>query len=159
MRVICLISTFLNQFFKFYYLIFGFSDGKLEALCILVVKKIKDDFGFPGDIMTDPDVGAWIGQLPSYLTRKRDVNLVQDVNSSTSRSSGDVPTHEDFSDTVPSSSLESNTVSQMTTAQDIASFQVIVDYLSAISLFFSKLTQTLFRFCRKSSMVFCCFDS
>ncbi|XXG90112.1 hypothetical protein AAC387_Pa12g1952 [Persea americana] len=100
--------------------------AELEALCILVVKKIKDDFGFPGDIMTDPDVGAWIGQLPSYLTRKRDVNLVQDVSSSTSRSSGDVPTHEDFSDTVPSSSLESNTVSQMTTAQDIASFQVVL---------------------------------
>ncbi|RWR96392.1 hypothetical protein CKAN_02577500 [Cinnamomum micranthum f. kanehirae] len=100
--------------------------AELEALCILVVKKIKDAFGFPGDIMTDPDVGAWIGQLPSYLTRKRDVNLIQDVNSSTNRSSGDVPTHEDLSDTAPSSSLESNTDSEMTTAQDIASFQVVL---------------------------------
>lgn len=54
------------------------------------------------------------------------------------RSSGDVPTHEDLSDTAPSSSLESNTDSEMTTAQDIASFQVIVDYLSATSLFFCK---------------------
>lgn len=102
----------------------------------MVVKKIKDAFGFPGDIMTDPDVGAWIGQLPSYLTRKRDVNLVQDVHLSTSRSSGDVPTHEDLSDTAPSSSLESSADSEMRTAQDIASFQVIVDYLSATSLFF-----------------------
>lgn len=123
----CCTYLILSLLTKFFYLIFGSSIWKLEALCISVVKKIKDTLGWPEDIMTDPHVGAWSGQPPSYLIRERDAHLAQDGNFSTTRSTGDVPTHADLSNSLASSSLESNTESQMTTAQDIASFQVIAD--------------------------------
>ncbi|KAK1325051.1 hypothetical protein QJS10_CPA01g02078 [Acorus calamus] len=41
--------------------------AELEAMCTSVVKKIKDTLGWPGDIMDDPRIGAWAGELPGHL--------------------------------------------------------------------------------------------
>ncbi|XP_077229563.1 deneddylase isoform X2 [Tasmannia lanceolata] len=78
---------------------------ELEALCISIVKKIKDALGWPGDILIDSDIGAWTGELPSYL-RVSGKGLAQEAmacngEASTTVASGDVPT------------------------QDIASYQVV----------------------------------
>ncbi|XP_058095760.1 uncharacterized protein LOC131241108 isoform X2 [Magnolia sinica] len=103
---------------------------ELEALCISIVKKIQDDLGWHGDVMTDRDVGAWTGELPSYLTRDSNVDLVHGVvstsgDAATTSSASDVPTHADLSDSV-ASSYNSGSDLQMATAQDIASYQVVL---------------------------------
>lgn len=36
-------------------------------MCVSIVKRIKDTFDWPGDIMTGMSIGAWIGEIPSYL--------------------------------------------------------------------------------------------
>ncbi|GMH05481.1 hypothetical protein Nepgr_007321 [Nepenthes gracilis] len=41
--------------------------AKLEAFCIAILKKIKDSYGWDGDIKSEPIVGAWFGELPAYL--------------------------------------------------------------------------------------------
>uniref|UniRef100_A0A2P2IWY7 Uncharacterized protein n=1 Tax=Rhizophora mucronata TaxID=61149 RepID=A0A2P2IWY7_RHIMU len=40
---------------------------KLQEFCVLIVKKIKDAFGWPADIVTEERNGAWIGKIPDYL--------------------------------------------------------------------------------------------
>ncbi|CAI0557824.1 unnamed protein product [Linum tenue] len=40
---------------------------QLNECCVSVIKRIKDAFGWHGDIMTDLNAGAWIGQVPEYL--------------------------------------------------------------------------------------------
>ncbi|KAL9455986.1 hypothetical protein AB3S75_005253 [Citrus x aurantiifolia] len=40
---------------------------KLEEMCVSIVKRIKDTFDWPGDIMTEMSIGAWIGEIPNYL--------------------------------------------------------------------------------------------
>ncbi|GLT82791.1 hypothetical protein SLE2022_011300 [Rubroshorea leprosula] len=42
---------------------------KLETFCISVVQKIKDSFGWRGDIITEASIGAWIGEIPAYLKK------------------------------------------------------------------------------------------
>lgn len=41
--------------------------SKVEALCSTVVRKIKDCYGWSGDIKYESSVGAWMGELPIYL--------------------------------------------------------------------------------------------
>lgn len=36
-------------------------------MCVSIIKRIKDTFDWPGDIMTEMSVGAWIGEIPNYL--------------------------------------------------------------------------------------------
>lgn len=33
------------------------------------MQKIKDAFGWPGDIITEASIGAWIGEMPAYLKK------------------------------------------------------------------------------------------
>ncbi|KAH9748888.1 Deneddylase [Citrus sinensis] len=40
---------------------------KLEEMCVSIIKRIKDTFDWPGDIMTEMSIGAWIGEIPNYL--------------------------------------------------------------------------------------------
>ncbi|KAF8410675.1 hypothetical protein HHK36_003207 [Tetracentron sinense] len=81
---------------------------KVEALCISIVKKIKDAFHWPGDIITETDIGAWTGELPSYL------RLLGEGFSS----------NEDAIHSITSE--ESNADMKTTSAQDIASYQVVM---------------------------------
>ncbi|KAK9267859.1 hypothetical protein L1049_010296 [Liquidambar formosana] len=81
---------------------------KLEAFCISTVKKIKDAFGWPGDIMTETSVGAWIGELPIYLKMLGKPNY----------NSEDIPTN--------SSPLEESNADMTASVQDIASYQVVL---------------------------------
>lgn len=36
-------------------------------MCVSIIKRIKDTFDWPGDIMTEMSIGAWIGEIPNYL--------------------------------------------------------------------------------------------
>ncbi|XP_050212792.1 uncharacterized protein LOC126664444 [Mercurialis annua] len=46
-------------------------DEKLQEFCILIIKKIKDALGWPGDIISETSNGAWIGEIPKYLKATR----------------------------------------------------------------------------------------
>lgn len=104
-------------------------ESELEAFCIMIVKKIKDGVGWPGDIMTDINFGAWTGELPSYLRKLHDRKLNKQVPSTIdctdSVSSGDVPSPLDMSKTAAPFSDQFNTDIK-TSAQDIASYQVVL---------------------------------
>ncbi|KAE9594963.1 hypothetical protein Lalb_Chr18g0059351 [Lupinus albus] len=41
---------------------------KSDEFCMLTVAKLKDAFGWSADIKVEDGVGAWIGELPAYLT-------------------------------------------------------------------------------------------
>ncbi|KAE8669804.1 Elongation factor P-like protein, putative isoform 2 [Hibiscus syriacus] len=80
---------------------------KSGTFCILVIQKIKDAFGWPDDIATETNLGAWIGEIPNYLKAPHQVNS----NSEASTNSADV---EKMDDDIKSS------------VQDIASYQVVL---------------------------------
>ncbi|XP_015576889.2 uncharacterized protein LOC8259167 isoform X1 [Ricinus communis] len=80
---------------------------KLQEFCILIVKKIKDAFGWPGDIITETSNGAWIGEIPNYL------KAMGEYDSS----------KEDSSTSDPIEKLDEDMKSS---AQDIASYQVVL---------------------------------
>ncbi|KAF6155937.1 hypothetical protein GIB67_039268 [Kingdonia uniflora] len=103
---------------------------ELEGLCIMIVKKIKDAVGWPGDITTEINVGAWTGELPSYLRRLDTGDIVQEVVTSNEKdagsySNGNVPMSAGFFTSVVSASDISNT-NVKTSVQDIASYQVVL---------------------------------
>lgn len=82
--------------------------SKLEAFCSATVGKIKDYYGWSGDIKFEPSVGAWIGELPIYFrtgveadSRGRDISPTSDV-------------------------LATSGEEQKSFAQDIASYQVFL---------------------------------
>ncbi|PON77936.1 deneddylase [Parasponia andersonii] len=75
-------------------------DAELEAFCISVIRKIKDALGWPGDIITERNVGVWTGKLPEFLKVEDDSN------------SKDMSTNID--------------AEIKTSAQDIASYQVVL---------------------------------
>ncbi|CAK7350497.1 unnamed protein product [Dovyalis caffra] len=70
--------------------------AKLQEFCISICKKLKDSFGWPGDIVTDKKIGARIGKIPNY-----------------------------FNSTV-SSSMQKIDTDLKSSAQDIASYQVVL---------------------------------
>ncbi|XP_052182088.1 uncharacterized protein LOC127794864 isoform X2 [Diospyros lotus] len=82
--------------------------SKLEAFCFSIVKKIKDAYGWPGDITTQKTVGAWIGELPAFLRRLGDGDS----------SYGDM--------LACSEPLKENAEELKTSMQDIASYQVVL---------------------------------
>lgn len=45
----------------------------MEAYCVSVIKRIKDSFGWPGEILTNSSRCAWTGELPIYLRKMDDI--------------------------------------------------------------------------------------
>lgn len=79
---------------------------ELEAFCISIVKKIKDAFGWPGDVMTETRIGAWTGELPSYL-----------------RMVGEADSNSEGISTAPAENIDTD---MRNSAHDIASYQVVL---------------------------------
>ncbi|XP_064986088.1 uncharacterized protein LOC135625335 isoform X2 [Musa acuminata AAA Group] len=122
------------------------SMNKIGGLCISVVERIKDALGWPGEVHFDADMGAWIGAVPSYLRNKdpslRAVHVDEeqvknlyngDIQSQTEQSNSmvsPISNHVEHPNAEESSSRESlsgmNRADFHTTAQDIASFQVVL---------------------------------
>ncbi|XP_008782102.2 uncharacterized protein LOC103701713 [Phoenix dactylifera] len=99
--------------------------AELEALCVSVVKKIKDALGWPGDIMFDANLGAWTGKLPHCL-RNNDLisHAIYGSREDATYCPGDVQTNAELSTSI--SSYETINADAQLTAQDIASFQVVL---------------------------------
>ncbi|XVE88130.1 hypothetical protein DITRI_Ditri19aG0043100 [Diplodiscus trichospermus] len=81
---------------------------KLEAFCIMVIQKIKDAFDWPGDIVTETNVGAWIGEIPNYLKVPHQAN------------------HNGEDDSTSSADAEKIDSDIKSSVQDVASYQVIM---------------------------------
>ncbi|KAH1056022.1 hypothetical protein J1N35_034087 [Gossypium stocksii] len=81
---------------------------KLETFCVLVIQKIKDAFGWPGEIATETNIGAWIGEIPSCLKAPHQANSNCDDNSTS------------FAD------VEKMDADIKSSVQDIASYQVVL---------------------------------
>ncbi|KAE7995776.1 hypothetical protein FH972_000544 [Carpinus fangiana] len=79
---------------------------ELEAFCISIVEKIKVAFGWPGDIMTETSIGAWTGELPSYL-----------------RMVGEADSNGEGNSTAPLDKIDED---MRISAQEIASYQVVL---------------------------------
>lgn len=82
---------------------------QLEACCIAVIKKLKDSFDWPGEIITKSSHCAWTGELPLYLKR-----MMVEFDSKTSGVLSRV--------TLPGERIEEMKGS----VQDIASYQVVL---------------------------------
>ncbi|XP_051143154.1 uncharacterized protein LOC127259679 isoform X2 [Andrographis paniculata] len=80
--------------------------SELEACCVAIIHKLKDSYGWPGEIFKDSGACAWIGELPKFL-RKVDDNssIMNDI----------------LSNLPPGTSSE-----EMKALEDIASYQVVV---------------------------------
>lgn len=76
----------------------------MEEFGVSIVKKIKDAFGWAGDIRTETRIGAWTGELPSYL-----------------RMVGEADSNIEGISTAPSEKIDTD---MRISAQDIASYQV-----------------------------------
>lgn len=97
--------------------------AEVEALCISIIQKIKDELGWSGDTMFEKGFGAWTGMLPSYL---RDIlNSSSEGESITDYSHVDSqsPIELTSSATVPT---RADNLVMRTTGQDIASYQVVM---------------------------------
>lgn len=81
---------------------------KLETFCVLVIQKIKDAFGWPGEIATETNIGAWIGEIPSCLKAPHQANSNSEDNSTS------------FADV---KKIDADIKSSV---QDIASYQVVL---------------------------------
>lgn len=79
---------------------------KLEDYCVSVVRRIKEFYCWPGDIVMGSGSSAWIGELPINLKYEMDSKDL-DLNSSS----------------MPSEGIEDE---MKAAAQDIASYQVIL---------------------------------
>lgn len=87
---------------------------QLEAFCISVVKKIKDAFGWPDDVIAEKDIGAWTGKLPSYLRKMVEDDSIKEAISAFISSSENIDAEIKIS------------------AQDIASYQALHVFLIII---------------------------
>lgn len=45
---------------------------ELEAACVSIIQRIKDFYGWPGEIRVKSDVSAWIGEVPTFLKEADD---------------------------------------------------------------------------------------
>nr|TKW36802.1 hypothetical protein SEVIR_1G006600v2 [Setaria viridis] len=99
--------------------------SEIQAYCTSLIKKMKDSYGCPGDVIIDARIGAWVGELPDCF---------KGINSQDSTASGNVQhpdtfSQENQSQLVPTNSkmsdLEQNDRTQET-LQNIASFQVVM---------------------------------
>ncbi|XP_042518102.1 uncharacterized protein LOC122091923 isoform X2 [Macadamia integrifolia] len=87
---------------------------KLGALCISIVQKIKDAYGWPGDITMDGNIGAWTGELPKYFQMDKNALVQEDVSSVA------------VDDVASSISSDTKNDEVKTSVQDIASYQVVL---------------------------------
>lgn len=79
---------------------------KLEDYCVSIVRRIKEFYCWPGDVVMGSGSSAWIGELPIYLKNEMD-SKVLDLNSSSTPSEG---TEDEMK----------------AAARDIASYQVVL---------------------------------
>lgn len=79
----------------------------MQEFCISIVKKIKDAFGWPGEIMMEMDIGASIGEIPNYLKMTAEADSIGEENST------------------DSASIKKIDADMKSSAQDIATYQVI----------------------------------
>ncbi|MCD7468644.1 hypothetical protein HAX54_007033 [Datura stramonium] len=79
---------------------------KLEDYCVSIIRRIKEFYCWPGDIVMGSGSSAWIGELPIYLKYEMDSKDL-DLNSSST----------------PSEGIEDE---MKAAAQDIASYQVVL---------------------------------
>lgn len=85
-----------------------FSENEqMENFCISVVQKIKDALGWPGNIETEASIGAWIGEIPTYL------KMYCEANSSGEEKS-------------ISAELEEKDAELKSSLQDVATYQVVM---------------------------------
>ncbi|KAL5989516.1 hypothetical protein ACLOJK_010408 [Asimina triloba] len=97
---------------------------EMEALCTSVVKRIRDALGWSGEVTNHVNMGAWTGEIPSYLKRLVSINLVPDAASASEGTTAD--SHgADLSDGEVSVCRNDSDM-QMLTAQGIASYQVVL---------------------------------
>ncbi|KAM0838870.1 hypothetical protein ACQ4PT_060688 [Festuca glaucescens] len=101
-------------------------NSEVRGYCVSVVKKIKDSFGCPGDIVVDENIGAWVGELPDCF---KAINLGEYAASDDARDSRTVSQETEnlpvSTPTETTSHLEQkdNTRESL---QNIASFQVVM---------------------------------
>ncbi|XP_047315842.1 uncharacterized protein LOC124919612 [Impatiens glandulifera] len=81
---------------------------RLEEYCTSIIKKIQNAYGWTGDVTTEKEFGVWIGELPLYL-----------------RGLGESDFHNGDITSSPISS-EDRKDQLITSAQDIASYQVVM---------------------------------
>ncbi|TYH67191.1 hypothetical protein ES332_D06G171300v1 [Gossypium tomentosum] len=79
-----------------------------KTFCVLVIQKIKDAFGWPGEIATETNICAWIGEIPSCLKAPHQANSNSEDNSTS------------FADV---KKIDADIKSSV---QDIASYQVVL---------------------------------
>ncbi|KAL7129937.1 hypothetical protein ABFS83_13G101600 [Erythranthe nasuta] len=81
--------------------------SELETCCVSIIERIKDSFGWPGEISKKTGRCAWIGELPKFLKKldDDDSNLL-DISSTS----------------IPLEASEE----EMKALEDIASYQVVV---------------------------------
>ncbi|KAK8914456.1 hypothetical protein KSP39_PZI024190 [Platanthera zijinensis] len=104
---------------------YSLESNVVESLCNGIIKRIKDELGWPGDVMVDKDIGVWTGTLPSYL---RNPNLVEDAISGEVRPNFRVPgseNHEELS-THAGNPLAAADLELQKTSSDIASYQAVL---------------------------------
>lgn len=67
--------------------------GQLEEFCISAIIKVKDAFGWSGDIQKEDGIGVWTGKLPAYMrtlrAAKSDGEIVSTVSTSDKMDAGD----------------------------------------------------------------------
>ncbi|KAJ1277485.1 hypothetical protein BS78_04G007400 [Paspalum vaginatum] len=97
-------------------------NSEIQAYCMSVIKRMKDSYGCPGDVMVDARIGAWVGELPDCF---------KGIDSEDNTASGCVQRPDNFSQenqsrlmpiNIKISNLEQNDTTQET-LQNIASFQ------------------------------------
>ncbi|XP_010538190.1 PREDICTED: uncharacterized protein LOC104812622 isoform X2 [Tarenaya hassleriana] len=70
--------------------------SELDSFCALVVKKLKDTFGWAGDIAIETGVGASIGEVPDYLKDHNFTSsaLLETLDEGTKASVQDIATYQ-----------------------------------------------------------------
>lgn len=90
--------------------------------CVSIIQRIKDSFGWPGEITKKSSLCAWIGELPKFLSRVDETDINMLASSSTS---------------IPLVANEE----EMKSLEDIASYQVLSPCL--IPPIFLKFVETI----------------
>ncbi|KAL1208435.1 hypothetical protein V5N11_029661 [Cardamine amara subsp. amara] len=82
--------------------------SELDSFCGLLVNKLKDAYGWLGEITLESSIGAWIGEVPDYLKETSRAKSVEDSIGASS------------------SLLEKLNEDAKASAQDIATYQVVL---------------------------------
>ncbi|KAL1204586.1 hypothetical protein V5N11_008628 [Cardamine amara subsp. amara] len=82
--------------------------SELDSFCGLLINKLKDAYGWLGEIILESSIGAWIGEVPDYLKETSRAKSVEDNIGASS------------------SLLEKLNEDAKASAQDIATYQVVL---------------------------------